>query len=124
MDVSLSCVSPQVIGRNFTEIKRIRNSRFAFECVKSGLKLAGFLEKSEETADMMRRESVMPPYTRITIRQIKRQDKTMWCLVGWVSDKEWLTIAYCPNVEMARQIKQAVMEVSVTRRKRDQPDKV
>jgi hypothetical protein len=66
----------------------------------------------------------MLPYTRITIRQIKRQNKMMWCLIGWVSSREWLTIAYCPDMEMAHQIKQAVMEVSVARRKRDQPDQV
>jgi hypothetical protein len=84
--------------------------------------VAGYLEKSHQTADMDGTGIfVMPPYTRITIRQIKRQDKTMWCLVGWVSNREWLTIAYCPTVEMARQIKQAVMEVSVARRRREQP---
>ena len=60
----------------------------------------------------MKYMSTMPRYTRITIRPLKRQGEDMWCVVGWVSDRERLTVAYCPNEEMAQQIKQALMEAS------------
>ena len=52
----------------------------------------------------------MPSYQRVTIETLERRGQTEWRVIGWTSDGKPLTIAYCPNEEMARQLKQTLLE--------------
>jgi hypothetical protein len=50
----------------------------------------------------------MASYQRVTIEQVERGTVTEWRVIGWNTDGKPVTIAYCPNEEMARQIKQTL----------------
>lgn len=54
----------------------------------------------------------MRTYKRVTIEPVLRGGRTEWRVIGWVSVQEWATVVHCPNEEMARQIKQALLETS------------
>jgi hypothetical protein len=54
----------------------------------------------------------MPSYKQVTIETLERGGQTEWRVIGWTSDGKPLTIAYCPNEEMALQLKQTLMEGS------------
>ena len=57
----------------------------------------------------------MKTYKRVTIEIVERGSRTEWRIVGWSSDEKPLTIAYCPNEEMAEQLKDVLMEAGQDR---------
>ena len=57
----------------------------------------------------------MKTYKRVTTEIVERGTRTEWRIVGWSSDEKPLTIAYCPNEEMAEQLKQVLTEAGKDR---------
>jgi len=57
----------------------------------------------------------MKTYKRVTIELVERGSRTEWRIVGWSSDEKPLTIAYCPNEEMAEQLKDVLVEAGQDR---------
>ena len=57
----------------------------------------------------------MKSYKRVTIEIVERGSRTEWRIVGWSSDEKPLTIAYCPNEEMAEQLKDVLIEAGKDR---------
>ena len=57
----------------------------------------------------------MKTYKRVTIEIVERGSRTEWRIVGWSSDEKPLTIAYCPNAEMAEQLKEVLMQAGKDR---------
>ena len=57
----------------------------------------------------------MKTYKRVTIEIVERGIRTEWRIVGWSSDEKPLTIAYCPNEEMAEQLKDVLVEAGQDR---------
>ncbi|HEY3197631.1 MAG TPA: hypothetical protein VGJ57_06425 [Nitrospirales bacterium] len=57
----------------------------------------------------------MKTYKRVTTEIVERGNRTEWRIVGWSSDEKPLTIAYCPNEEMAEQLKEVLTEAGKDR---------
>jgi hypothetical protein len=57
----------------------------------------------------------MKTYTRVTIEIVERGGRTEWRIVGWSADEKPLTIAYCPNAEMAEQLKEVLTQAGKDR---------
>jgi len=57
----------------------------------------------------------MRTYKRVTIEIVERGSAIEWRIVGWSSDEKPLTIAYCPNEEMAEQLKDVLIEAGKDR---------